>query len=82
MSENNGESRMDRVERMMKNLVETRRQAEQSQNDLLRSLRDEREQPGKEINRLAESKRLNDAASEALTKSQLCLNEIIRFGKQ
>ena len=40
MNESNGESRMDRVQRMMEGLVEARRRAEQSQNNLLRSLRD------------------------------------------
>jgi hypothetical protein len=57
MSENNGESRLDRIERMMEGLVDAHMWLERSQKDLLRSqilLTDAHEQTEKKLRQLAE----------------------------
>jgi hypothetical protein len=57
MSENNGESRLDRVERMIEGLTESHLWLEKSQKDLLRSqilLTDAHEQTEKKLRELAD----------------------------
>jgi len=79
MTEYNGESRLDRIREA---LADAQMCLEQSQRVLLRSLKHEPGQPGKEINRLAESKRSNYEAAKALAASQQCMEDILRSRKQ
>ena len=76
MSENNGESRLDRIEGMIEGLVDGHIWLEKSQKDLLRSqilLTDIQEQTEKKLLELAEqmvvSKRETDGALKALAES-------------
>lgn len=76
MNENNGESRMDRVEAMIEGLTDSHMWIEKSQKDLLRSqiiLPDVQEQTAKKLLELAEqvvvSKRETDEALKALAAS-------------
>jgi hypothetical protein len=77
MSENNGESRMDRIREA---LADAQMCIEQSQRALLRSLK--YKQADKEIDRLAESRRAAEEAYHALAKSEQCIDEILRLRKQ